>query len=218
MVFPESTLTPARDRRVRRSRSALIHAAVQLVGDRGTTAVSITDIAEAADVSRQVLYQQFGDRDTLLLEAALELARSELLPKFDDVPEAGVEREWVLIAVRHFAEHRVFYRAVVTGSASFGLTKGLSALLLPRNRQALQRTVAGRLDTRAVDDLATLVTGGVAAMINTWVVEAEDPLDPEEFTDRLMRVLSVAAGSSDAEPEYPRPGGTAPGQGQAELA
>jgi AcrR family transcriptional regulator len=195
MVFPQSTLTPARDRRVRRSRSALIRAAVRLVTDRGTAAVSITDIADAADVSRQVLYQQFGDRDTLLLEAALELARSELLPKFDDVPAAGVDREWVLIAVRHFAEHRVFYRAVLTESASFALTKGLSALLLPRNREALQRLVGDRLDASAIADLATIVTGGAATMINTWVVEGEDPLDPEEFTNRLMRAISVAAGT-----------------------
>ncbi|MFE7836069.1 TetR family transcriptional regulator [Streptomyces sp. NPDC057474] len=39
-----------------------------------------SDIAEAADVSRRVVYQHFGDRDTLLLEAGLGLARRELLP------------------------------------------------------------------------------------------------------------------------------------------
>jgi hypothetical protein len=33
----------------------------------------------AADVSRQLVYQQFGDRDTLLLEAALDLATTELV-------------------------------------------------------------------------------------------------------------------------------------------
>jgi AcrR family transcriptional regulator len=197
MVFPESTLPPPRDRRVRRSRSALIGAVVDLVTERRTAAVSITDIADAADVSRQVLYQQFGDLDTLLLEAALGLARSDLLPKFDDVPEAGVERDWVLIAVRHFAEHRVFYRAMLSSSASFALTKGLSALLLPRNRRALQRSVGGQLDAGALDDLATLVTGGVATMINTWVVEDDDPLDPEEFTDRLMRAISVVSRTDD---------------------
>src|SRR5215472_1591063 len=68
-----------RDRRVVRSRSALMRAAVALVGERGTTAVPIPDIAEAADVSRQLVYLHFGNREMLLLEAALDLARKELL-------------------------------------------------------------------------------------------------------------------------------------------
>ena len=75
---------PARDRRVRRSRAALMRAAVALVSERESTAVTVSEIAEAADVSRQVLYQQFGDRDALLLEAALDLVRRELLRRLAD--------------------------------------------------------------------------------------------------------------------------------------
>jgi AcrR family transcriptional regulator len=67
------------DRRARRSRRALMRAAVALVGERGSTNVPVSDLAEAADVSRQLVYQQFGDRDTLLLEAALDLATDELV-------------------------------------------------------------------------------------------------------------------------------------------
>ncbi|WP_406280810.1 TetR/AcrR family transcriptional regulator [Nocardia sp. NBC_00881] len=190
---------PVQDRRVRRSRAALTRAAVALVTERGTAAISITDIAEAADVSRPVVYQQFGDRDTLLLEAALDLARHELLAD----RTSGVGRDRALAAARHFAEHRVFYRALLTGSCAFALNKGLSGLLVPVNRQIVRQLYGSRLDERAVDDLATYLTGGAAAFINTWLVEAEDPLDPEQFADRLMRIMSVliagAATSHDLE-------------------
>ena len=67
-------MLPARDRRVRRSRAALMAAAITLVTERGTADVPVSDLAEAADVSRRLVYQQFRDRDTLLLEAALDLA------------------------------------------------------------------------------------------------------------------------------------------------
>jgi len=60
-----------------------------LVTERGTAAVSLSDIAEAADVSRRVVYQHFGDRDTLLLEAGLDLARRELLPYLADNPQTS---------------------------------------------------------------------------------------------------------------------------------
>ncbi|MEU4341681.1 TetR/AcrR family transcriptional regulator [Nocardia sp. NPDC023852] len=199
MEFDRNVDEPVQDRRVRRSRAALTRAAVALVTERGTAAVSITDIAEAADVSRPVVYQQFGDRDTLLLEAALDLARHELLAD----RTSGVGRDQALAAARHFAEHRVFYRALLTGSCAFALNKGLSGLLVPVNRQIVRQLYGSRLDEGAVDDLATYLTGGAAAFINTWLVEAEDPLDPEQFADRLMRIMSVliagAATSHDLE-------------------
>jgi AcrR family transcriptional regulator len=168
-----------------------MRAAVALVAERGTAAVSISDIAEAADVSRQLVYLQFGDRDTLLLEAALDLAGRELLPHLEDGPEASIGRSRALAIARHFADHRSFYRAMLTGSCGFALNKALNGLLIPLNRHLLERVLGEQGGPDLAGDLATFVTGGGAAIFNAWVIEAEDPLDPERFTDRLMRMLSV---------------------------
>ncbi|MEV6877657.1 helix-turn-helix domain-containing protein [Amycolatopsis sp. NPDC051128] len=181
-----TTEAPAKDRRVRRSRAALMRAAVELVGARDSAAVPVSDIAEAADVSRQVLYQQFGDRDALVLEAALDLVRRELL---DDLPDD--ERASMLALARHFAAHRRFYRALLTGSSAFALNKALTGLFLPLNRQHIAQLLGRRLDARGVEDLAAFLTGGAAAVVNTWVIEGPEPLDPEEFTGRLMRIRTV---------------------------
>lgn len=165
-------------------------AAVALVTERGTAAVALSDIAEAADVSRRVVYQHFGDRDALLLEAGLDLARRELLPRLtDDLPVAGRER--ALAVARHFARHRVFYRALLTGSCAFALDRGLIRLILPVNRQGLQAVHGDRLSPQAIEDLATFMTGGAGALVTTWVVDGPDPLDPETFTDRLLMTGSV---------------------------
>src|SRR5436190_129354 len=99
----------------------LTRAAVSLVTGRGTAAVPISDIAEAADVSRRVVYKHFGDRDALLLEAGLDLARRELLPAIADTSHLPPGRARALAMVRHFADHRVFYRALLTGSCAFAL-------------------------------------------------------------------------------------------------
>jgi AcrR family transcriptional regulator len=190
----EAVVAPVRDRRVRRSRAALLRAAVALVTERGTTAVPVSDLAAAADVSRQVVYQQFGDRDTLLLAAAVDLARRELLPATPDAPEQLTGRAPALALARHFAEHRAFYRAMLTGASAFALNRALTGLLIPANRQVVHQMYGAggeALDARMVDDLATFLTGGAAAVVNTWVVEGADPLDAEEFTDRLLRVASV---------------------------
>jgi hypothetical protein len=33
-------------------------------------------------------------------------------------------------------------------------------------------------------------------MFNAWLIDGKDPLDPEQFADRLLRTLSVLAGAA----------------------
>ncbi|WP_189150606.1 TetR/AcrR family transcriptional regulator [Streptomyces lacrimifluminis] len=195
--------SPALDRRVRRSRAALMRAAVELVTERGTAAVPLSDIAEAADVSRRVVYQHFGDRDALLLEAGLDLARRELLPQLADAVPGTTAREQTLATARHFADHRVFYRALLTGSCGFALDRGLIGLLLPVNRQHVQQMFGDRLDPQIVEDLATCLAGAGSAFFTTWIVDGAEPLEPQAFTDRLMRMLSVLITALSPTPGTP---------------
>jgi AcrR family transcriptional regulator len=180
---------PAHDRRVRRTRAAVLRAAVDLVTERGTTAVALSEIAEAADVSRRVIYQHFGDLDTVLLEAGLDLARRELLPRLANLRETADGRDEALAMALHFAGHRVFYRALLTGSCAFALDRGLIKLLLPVNRQAVALLHGDRLTEQAVEDLAAFITGGAGAFVTAWVVAGAP--DPEAFTDRLIATISV---------------------------
>lgn len=188
-----TTNAPPVDRRVRRSRAALMRAAIDLVSERATTAVPVADIAEAADVSRQVLYQHFGDRDTLLLAAALDLVERELLPSVADESADASARDRVLVMARHFAEHRAFYRAMITGPSAYALNRELAGRFLPLNRKSVERRFGEDLAAQTADDLAGFITGGAAAFYNTWIVEADDPLDPEAFADRFLRAMSTLA-------------------------
>jgi AcrR family transcriptional regulator len=178
---------PAKDRRVRRSRSALLKATVDLVTERGTAAVPLSEIAETADVSRQLVYQHFGDRDTLLMEAALELLGSELQPRLEG---AAGTRERALLVARHFAAHRGFYRAVCRSSAAFSLNRALTGLLLKAGREVVRHALGEGAEERDVEDLSLFLAGGGTAFVNTWLTEGEDPLDPEAFTERFMRLVA----------------------------
>jgi AcrR family transcriptional regulator len=192
MEFDLAPATPAKDRRVRRSRAALIRAAIVLVTERGTAAVAISDIAAAADVSRQLIYQHFGDRDALLLEAALDLARTELLPRLAEADSLD-GRDGALIISRFFAEHRAFYRAMLNSSSAFALNKALGGVFVPVNRRAIDRHFAGDLDPQRADDLAMFVTGGGATVMNEWLTGPDEALDPEDMADRIVALLDVLA-------------------------
>jgi AcrR family transcriptional regulator len=180
-----------RDRRVVRSRAALMAAAVRLVSERGTTEVSVTDLAEAANVGRQLVYVQFGDRDSLLVEAAAELAGRELASRTENL-HADVRLE-VLRVARHFAEHRSFYRAMLTGSCAFAMARALSSLFVPVNREVAQEWF-GDLDPTLTEDVATFITAGVTGVVNRWLIDRADPLDPEELAGRLLALLPTVTG------------------------
>jgi AcrR family transcriptional regulator len=201
MTVEWTTAAPAKDRRVRRTRAALMRAAVDLVTERGSAAVAVSEIAAAADVSRQVLYQQFGDRDTLLLAAASSLVQRELLEPMAGTSPMTDARALTLAMARHFARHRRYYRALLTGSCAYALNRALTSLFVSLNRQFVQRVSGTRTDPQTVEDVAAFITGGAAVVVNTWVVDGPEPLDPEAFTDRLMRMRAVmtAAMTEDGE-------------------
>jgi AcrR family transcriptional regulator len=179
------------DRRVRRSRAALLRAAVAVVSERGTSSVAVSEIAEAADVSRQLVYQQFGERDALLLEAALDLVRTRLVEPAAEAEGDPTDRARVLAMAEHFASHRPFYRAMLTGPCAYRLNRALIELISPVNERVVRQLFGEHLPAGVVADLALFLTGGAATVVNAWVVEAPEPLDPEAFTDRLLEMPPV---------------------------
>ncbi|MET7475644.1 TetR/AcrR family transcriptional regulator [Streptomyces sp. NPDC005648] len=190
-MHPGSVTEPAsQDPRVLRSRAALMGAAVRLVSERGSTALSVKDLAEAAGVSRQLVYLQFGDRDTLLVEAAADLVRRELFEGMED----DDPRAWASAMARHFAGRRAFYRAMLTGSCAFAMTRTLTGLFGGVNDTFLRRRF-GVVDEDVAHDLAAFVAGGTGAVVNDWLIDGDDPLDPEALARRLLRLTAVVTGT-----------------------
>lgn len=179
------------DRRVQRTRAALMAAAVRLVSERGTTSVPVTDLTEAADVSRKLLYMHFGDRDALLAAAALDLVERGLAAQAE-VPEDVRGR--VLDVARLFAAHRPFYRAMLTGSCAFAMTRALGGLFGALS-QTTVRQLFGALDQDALDDLAMFFASGAVAIVRDWLTG--DAADPGQLADRLLRVAAVLAPASN---------------------
>ncbi|MFD7136265.1 TetR/AcrR family transcriptional regulator [Streptomyces sp. NPDC059894] len=177
------------DPRVERTRAALFAAAVRLVSEQGTSSVAVTDLATAAGVSRQLVYTHFEDRDDLLVQAAVDLAERSLLAY--DTPPAAFDRATVLPVAQHFAEHRAFYRALLTGSCAFGMTQALGELLAPAGRQAMVNIFDDRLTSSLADDLAVFVTGGAGAVVNAWLLSEEEVLDPHDLAERLHRLWHI---------------------------
>lgn len=62
------------DRKRRRAKEAIRRAALDLFSDRGFDAVSVTDIAERAEVGRTTFFRYFGDKQEVLFSDPAEEA------------------------------------------------------------------------------------------------------------------------------------------------
>jgi AcrR family transcriptional regulator len=109
---PESIPTGGRERQRRRTRKAIIDAAVELIA-RGEEP-SVGQIAEAADVSRRTVYLYFPTVEHLLADAALELTRGGVEPRFESHTGADDRLEALVRALQQgFAETEELGRTII---------------------------------------------------------------------------------------------------------
>ena len=107
------------DRRIERTRAAVVRATVALVADRGAQ-VGMTEIADAAGVSRKAVYENFGSRDQVLRRTTESLL--EQVPLDLDAARAAGGSPWDAVLppiARHVEQFRAFYRAVLSGPGCF---------------------------------------------------------------------------------------------------
>jgi hypothetical protein len=85
----------------------------------------------------------------------------------------------MLELARHFAEHRPFYRAMLTGSCAFATTT--------------VRDVFGELSQSTQEDLAIFFASGATGLLGGWLINDPERLDPHHLADRLFRLAAVFA-------------------------
>jgi AcrR family transcriptional regulator len=165
-------------------------AAVRLVSERGTTAIPLTDIAAEADISRQVAYQHFADRDGLLVEAAVDLIRRELIPALQveiAVPSPSAYAI-ALASAEHFLGHRAFYRAMFTGACSYAVGVAVADLYRPFHVRLVQDGLGSDVDPAVVDPLVTFLTAGDDAIIADYVVNDPEDVTPQQVAARVAAI------------------------------
>ena len=105
---------------------------------------------------------------------------------------------------RHFAARRGFYRAILIIASASQLGAAVGELFMPHTQDRLRYHFAD-VDDQLASDLAIQLHGGMIASLTNWLVDGDEPLDAELFTDRLLRVqyFLVPAGALDDDTQRP---------------
>jgi AcrR family transcriptional regulator len=172
------------DRRSQRTRHLVSAAFVQLLREKGYSAITVGDIIERANIGRSTFYSHYRDKDDLFvseLDRVIEVLGSRIptqneMPFF---PSLGL--------FRHVGEEYELYKALVWTPGIDLLIKHLQKSLTQRIEQGFQQ--AGRELEIPIPVLATYIAGSFLTLLKWWF-ENNMIYSPEQMDEIFKKLIT----------------------------
>lgn len=194
-----------------RLRDSLLDAAAELVVAHGYRRMRMQDVADAAGVSRQTVYNEFGDKWGLA-QALIIRDNESYLDGVDEALRRHDDLHSAVAAAAYFtlerARHDPLSRAVITGTANAELLPLLTTQAEPvlfEARSRIVRHALARWPHLDPEALTEIVDAGVRLTLSHTTLPAEPP---EQVAQMIARLLTRYLGE-------PHPGagtGSEPGR------
>jgi len=171
------------DPRAERVRARLREAAFALAHERPVDQLTVGDIVARAEVSRQVFYQHFRDRDDAVATAftvAFAAGTADL---------GGDARARILGLFDFAAEHRSMYRNVVPSAVTQRVVTAYRAELVPAGEEIATQgmPVVTRIASLTPESVTRFLVGGFMEVLRSWM---EDP-DSTDLRGRVSAALDT---------------------------
>ncbi|MGX6607409.1 TetR/AcrR family transcriptional regulator [Micromonosporaceae bacterium Da 78-11] len=184
-----------RERKQQRAREQIIEAAYALFAERGFTQVTVSDIAERAEVGRTTFFRYFGDKQEVVFAD-----EQQLLEAFAAVPVTGPAPADLPAALEHLWDLAVALGGLMLGDpgryAEHELLVAQNQELQDRGNRKLQR-VAGALESAllargAEPELAVLAAQVAVACFRAAQRSAGE--DPDALMPAMRRAVDRVVG------------------------
>jgi AcrR family transcriptional regulator len=178
------------DRRIERTRNALVESFNRLFFERGYDHFTVGDIVERANVGRSTFYEHFRSKDEILAET-IKYPFSPLAAAVDE----GAERAQMLIALDHFWANRASARGTIRREASRrALTKVLASMIEQRLHARFRK--AGPARALRFRLTAIALAEAQLGVISAWLI-GEVAGKAQDLAD-LLHTMAQATVSSIA--------------------
>jgi AcrR family transcriptional regulator len=186
----------------------ILDAAVEVFSRNGYHSASMDDIAEAAEISKPMVYAYLGSKDDLFAKCMhREAARllSSIAEAIDLEAAVDVQMWQGLRAFFHYVQQyqdswRVLHRYATAQGGPFAAEieqmraraiQMVDAMIVQRAAEAANQSVASAA-LKSNGSLATALVGGAEAVADWWVEHAEE--SPDTIATRLMNLVWMGFG------------------------
>lgn len=167
----------AEDRRVQRTRAALVGAFVELVLDRRYDRISVADIVERAGVGRSTFYEHYENKDDLLKEGLMGPFRV-----LADMVVGQADPAEVRQTVEHFWENRRVGNVLFAGATRQVVIRTLAGAIEQR-LQSGPRPAAGALPSPLA---SAYLASAQVGLLSEWL-SGHTPCAPSVIAEALER-------------------------------
>ena len=183
-------MTPITDRRVRRTRTALLHALLSLMIEKGYDAITVQDLIDRADIGRSTFYAHFTDKSDLLHEAMSGLRAIVEPGPEGPPPDRRRPLPFSLRMFQHVQDQHLLLRALLGHPGASSVLSEIEQILLDVARIELS-TLAGPPATVRVplDLLARTVVASYLAAL-TWWVSNDFQHTPDEMNALFQTIVA----------------------------
>jgi AcrR family transcriptional regulator len=167
------------DRRIARTRAALMSAFVELMLTRGFPDVSVEDVVARADIGRSTFYLHFRSKDDILRQSLTRPSGGLAALVGQDVPPAAV-----IAQLDHFHSQRKLNRVFFAEPARAIWVRCLAELIEPR-LASLQRASRGARPILPLPMIAAQIAEAQIALIANWLV-SRNTAKPDAIAEALV--------------------------------
>lgn len=179
------------DRRIHRTQRRLKEALIELVSTRDYHAISISEIADAADVGRSTFYSHYTSKDDLLFSGFDQW----VLSLADHAPARGSGPSgfrFSLPFLQHISTQKRFAQAMIGRGSNAVIRQKTTALLARVVGRELERK-GGKAPAGEAKEMRDAQTHGVVGAfvgVVTWWLGAGDRVSPEAVDQVFQRLVA----------------------------
>ena len=175
-------MSSKQDRRSQRTRHLVSEAFVQLLREKGYSAITVSDIIERANIGRSTFYAHYRDKEDLFvrqLDRVIE-ALSHYRPDQEEIPFFPS-----LGLFRHVGEEYELYKAIVWTPGIDLFIKHLQTSLSHRIEQSFQES--RRKFEVPIPMMASFIAGSFLTLLRWWL-ENKMVYSPEQMDDIFKKL------------------------------
>jgi AcrR family transcriptional regulator len=178
------------DRRIQRTRNLLREALLQLIEEKGYDSITISDIADRANVARTTFYMHYQDKDDLLFRSMRDVYQTlfeQAMPSPQDFfDETCINADDFL----HVQEYADFYRVMLSDRGSMAFFVRVLDFLAEEFCKSLFTSVLPEDHKTPVplELQAYMLSGSLVAIIKWWL-DSGMQQSPEEIASLMQQMV-----------------------------
>ncbi|MGO4541897.1 TetR/AcrR family transcriptional regulator [Paenibacillus sp. 2TAB19] len=177
------------DRRVLKTRKAIIDAFVELLGVRDLDQITINDIADRANVNRGTVYLHYADKYDLLdqcIETYLQQLYESCMPNSDTLPLNA--KASLLLTFQYLEQNAYIYKILVTRKGIPAFRERLMTIMARGFEEQID--VYGMKRGMNRDITVQFLTSAAVGLVEWWIIQSM-PYPAEEMVEQLFALLSL---------------------------